>query len=158
MKVAVYPGSFAPITNGHMDVLNRACRIFDKVIVLVAVNPNKKERFSAADRVKMIQEAVKGNDQVEVYSYDGSTVEFVRTHGAKHIIRGLRAVTDFDYEYQLASAYDYADSSIDTVFLMAKSEKTFINSSMIVSMFESGIDISKLVPESVVKYLKSRKN
>ena len=158
MKVAVYPGSFDPITNGHMDVLNRACNIVDKVIVLVAVNANKKERFSAEDRVAMIKEATKGNPQVEVYSYDGSTVDFVRAHNAKHIIRGLRAVTDFDYEFQLASAYDFADSTIDTVFLMAKSEKTFINSSMIVSMYDSGIDVSKLVPDSVIKYLKTRKN
>ena len=156
MKVAVYPGSFAPITNGHMDVLNRACRIFDKVIVLVAVNPNKKERFSAADRVKMIQEAVKGNDQVEVYSYDGSTVEFVRTHGAKHIIRGLRAVTDFDYEFSLMEANKYIDPSIESVFFMASKDYSFISSSAIDSMYKSGVDISKLVPDSVIKMYKKR--
>ena len=158
MKIAVYPGSFDPITNGHMDILNRACRIFDKVIVLVAVNPNKNSRFSPSDRVNMIKEATADNPQVEVYSDSGSTVNFAKEHHATHLIRGLRAVTDFDYEFQLASAYDFADSSIDTIFLMSKGEKTFINSSMIVSLFDSGVDVSSLVPNSVMKYLKTRKN
>lgn len=153
MKIAIYPGSFDPITNGHLDVLERALNIFDKVIVLVAVNPNKKSRFSIKDRVAMIKEAMAGHENVEVDSWSGLTVEYAKAHGATHLIRGLRAVTDFDYEFQLASANDFADSSIDTVFLMSKVEKSFINSSMIMQLHENGVDISNLVPASVIKRL-----
>ena len=153
MKIAIYPGSFDPITNGHLDVLNRAMKIFDKVIVLVAVNKNKKSRFSSQERVKMIKEAV-DNPNIVVDSYDGLTVEYAKKHNATHLIRGLRAVTDFDYEFQLASANDFIDENIDTVFLMSKKEKSFINSSMIMDLYANGVDVSDLVPESVSKRLK----
>ena len=153
MKIAVYPGSFDPITNGHLEILKRALNIFDRVIVLVAVNPTKQTRFSSEERVAMIKEAVK-DDRVEVDSFDGLTVEYAKAHGAKHLIRGLRAVTDFEYEFSLASANDFIDSSVDSVFLMSKAEKSFINSSMIMELFQSGVDISALVPASVIKRLK----
>ena len=154
MKVAVYPGSFDPITNGHLDVLKRALEIFDKVIVLVAFNPNKKSRFLPEERMEMISEAMENDPRVEVDCYDGLTVEYARSKGAMHLIRGLRAVTDFEYEFQLASANDFIDSSIDTVFLMSKSDKSFINSSMIMELYEQGVDISDLVPFSVYRRLK----
>ena len=153
MRTAIYPGSFDPITNGHLDILNRALEIFDKVIVLVAVNPNKKSRFSVEERIAMIKEAV-NNPNMEVDSYEGLTVEYAKAHGAKHLIRGLRAVTDFEYEFQLATANDFIDSSIDSVFLMSKNDKSFINSSMIVELYRQGQDVSSLVPPSVVKRLK----
>ena len=153
MKIAVYPGSFDPITNGHLEILDRALNIFDKVIMLVAVNPNKKTRFSAEERVAMIKEAV-NNPRVEVDSFDGLTVKYAKENGAHHLIRGLRAVTDFEYEFSLASANDYIDESIDTVFLMSKVEKSFINSSMIMELYQSGVDVSALVPASVLKRLK----
>lgn len=153
MKIAVYPGSFDPITNGHLDILERALKIFDKVIVLVAVNSNKSSRFSIKDRVDMIKEAV-NNPNVEVDYTDGLTVDYAKKHGATHLIRGLRAVTDFEYEFQLASANDFIDSTIDSVFLMSKHEKSFINSSMIVELYKQGIDVSPLVPPSVIKRLK----
>lgn len=153
MKVAIYPGSFDPITYGHLEILKRALNIFDKVIVLVAINDAKKARFSVEERVAMIREAIE-DKRVEVDSYKGLTVEYAKNHGASHLIRGLRAVTDFEYEFSLASANDYIDSSIDTVFLMSKAEKSFINSSMIMGLHESGIDVSDLVPPSVVKRLK----
>jgi len=153
MKIAVYPGSFDPITNGHLEILHRALNIFDKVIMLVAVNPSKKTRFSPEERVAMIKEAV-NNPRVEVDSYDGLTVKYAKEHGAHHLIRGLRAVTDFEYEFSLASANDYIDESIDTVFLMSKAEKSFINSSMIMELHQKGVDISSLVPPSVLKRLK----
>ena len=154
MKVAIYPGSFDPITNGHLDILYRALGIFDKVIVLIAVNPNKKSRFSPKERKAMIEEAVNNNPKVVVDTYEGLTVKYAREHDAKYLIRGLRAVTDFEYEFQLATANDFADSSIDTVFLMSKNDKSFINSSMIMELHEKGIDVSGLVPESVSKRLK----
>ena len=153
MRIAVYPGSFDPITNGHLDILNRALEIFDKVIVLIAVNPNKNSRFSIEDRIAMIKEAV-DNPNIEVDTYQGLTVEYAKAHGAKHLIRGLRAVTDFEYEFQLATANDFIDSSIDSVFLMSKNDKSFINSSMIVELYHQGQDVSSLVPPSVIKRLK----
>ena len=153
MKVAIYPGSFDPITNGHLDILNRALKIFDKVIVLVAVNPNKSSRFSVQERIDMIKEAV-DNPNVEVDSTSGLTVEYAKKVGATHLIRGLRAVTDFEYEFQLASANDFIDSSIDSVFLMSKNDKSFINSSMIIELHRQGKDVSSLVPPSVIKRLK----
>ena len=152
MKIAVYPGSFDPITNGHLEILKRALNIFDRVIMLVAVNPEKKTRFSAEERVAMIKETV-DSDKVLVDSYDGLTVEYAKKHGATHLIRGLRAVTDFEYEFSLASANDFIDSSIDTVFLMSKAEKSFINSSMIMELHQKGIDVSSLVPPAVIKRL-----
>lgn len=154
MKIAVYPGSFDPITNGHIDILNRACALFDKVIILVAHNPSKSFNFSVEERVEMIKEATKGNSKVEVTSDTGLTVEFAKKHNATHLIRGLRAVSDFEYEFQLASANEYIDPKIDTVFLMARGDKTFISSSSIMTMAKSRIDVSKLVPESVYKQIK----
>ena len=154
MKIAVYPGSFDPITNGHLDILDRACALFDKVIVLVANNPNKTSNFSVEERVEMILEACDGNKKIEVTSDSGLTVEFAKKHHATHLIRGLRAVSDFEYEFQLASANEYIDPKIDTVFLMARGDKTFISSSSIITMAKQGIDVSKLVPNSVLKRLK----
>ena len=153
MKVAIYPGSFDPITNGHLDILYRALKIFDKVIVLVAVNPHKSSRFSVEERVEMIKEAV-DSPNVEVDFTDGLTVEYAKRVGATHLIRGLRAVTDFEYEFQLASANDFIDSSIDSVFLMSKNDKSFINSSMIIELHRQGKDVSSLVPVSVLRRLK----
>ena len=154
MRIAVYPGSFDPITYGHLEVLKRALNIFDRVIVLVAINRDKdSSRFSVEDRVAMIREAV-DDERVIVDSHTGLTVEYAKKHGATHLIRGLRAVTDFEYEFSLASANDFIDPSIDTVFLMSKAEKSFINSSMIMELYQSGVDVSSLVPPSVIKRLK----
>ena len=154
MKIAVYPGSFDPITNGHLDILKRASSIFDKVIVLVAINQNKKSRFSIEDRVDMIKESIGDMDNVEVDSFEGLTVKYAKEHHATHLIRGLRAVSDFEYEFQLASVNEYADASIDMVFFMARGDKTFISSSAILELYKSGVDVSSLVPPSVIKRLK----
>ena len=154
MRIAVYPGSFDPITNGHLDILTRACRVFDKVIVLVAQNPNKKSNFSSEERVEMIKEAAKDISNVEVFADGGLAVKFAKEHGATHLIRGLRAVSDFEYEFQLASANEFVDSSIDMVFFMARGDKTFISSSAIMEMAKSGVDVSSLVPACVLKRIK----
>lgn len=151
MKRAVYPGSFDPITNGHLDILKRSLEVFEEVIVLVADNKDKKSRFSVKERVEMIKEATKGLKGVKVASTSGLTVEFAKKNHAKHLIRGLRAVTDFEYEFALAEANRYIDDSIDVVFFMANSESSFISSSIIDEMSKSNVDISKLVPKSVVK-------
>ena len=153
MKKAIYPGSFDPITNGHLDVLKRALEVFDEIIILVAVNPRKKFNFSPEERVEMIKDATKGMKGVTVDFYEGLTVEYAKKHNANHLIRGLRAVTDFEYEFQLASANEYVDESIDMVFFMARGDKSFISSSGIMELARSGVDVSKLVPESVNKKL-----
>ena len=157
MKIAVYPGSFDPITNGHIDILDRALRVFDKVIVLVAYNNEKKSRFSAKERVEMIKEALKDYTNVEVDCTDKLTVTYAREHDARCLIRGLRAVTDFEYEFQLASANRYIDNTIDEIFFMSDTETSFISSSMIDQLYYSGVDISRLVPFSVVKAYKNKK-
>ena len=154
MKVAIYPGSFDPITNGHLDVLKRSLEVFDKVIALVAVNPDKHSRFSPEERVAMIKEATQDLENVEVDYSTGLTVEYAKKHNAKHLIRGLRAVTDFEYEFQLAVANEFADNEIDMVFFMSRSETSYITSSMIMELYKNGVDVSTLVPNSVIKRLK----
>ena len=154
MKIAIYPGSFDPITNGHLDILKRALTVFDKVVVLVAINPDKKGRFPIEERVEMIKEAVADLPNVEVDSWEGLTVEYANRIGAKHLIRGLRAVTDFEYEYQLSSANEIIDKSIDMVFFMSRGETSTLNSSTIMQFHQHGYDVSKLVPPSVYKRLK----
>lgn len=151
MKKAVYPGSFDPITNGHLDVLKRSLEVFDEVTVLVADNPEKKSRFTSKERVEMIKEATKGMKGVKVDSCQGLTVSYAKKIGAKHLVRGLRAVTDFEYEFSYTEANRFIDKSIDIVFFMADAEHSFISSSSIDELYKSGIDISKLVPQSVVK-------
>ena len=157
MKKAIYPGSFDPITNGHLDILKRALKVFDEVIVLVASNPNKKSRFSANERVKMVSEAVKGFKGVSVDSTNELTVEYAKKHGASHLIRGLRAVSDFEYEFSLSATNEFIDNSIDMVFFMSHSETNFISSSSVDELYRNGVDISKLVPPSVMKMYKSKK-
>ena len=151
MKIGVYPGSFDPITNGHLDVLKRALQVFDKVILLLAVNPNKKGVFSPQERLTMMKAAVADLPGVEVDFTEGLTVDYCKKAGAKHIIRGLRAATDFEYEFQLSAANRYIDDSIDMVFFMATSNFSFISSSTINELQKNGADISKLVPPSVVE-------
>lgn len=158
MKIAVYPGSFDPVTNGHIDILERALKIFDKVIVLVAINPMKKTRFNVIDRVKMLKESTKkyGN-KVLVDETPGLTIQYAKKVGATHLIRGLRAVSDFEYEFKLSAGNEFVDSEIDMVFLMSHKETSFISSSTIDDLFKSGVDISPLVPIAVVKMYKSKK-
>lgn len=150
MKIAVYPGSFDPITIGHMDILGRALEIFDKVIVGVAINPKKKGVFPIEERIRIIQEATKDMKGVEVDSIEGLTVNYAKKVGAVALIRGLRAVTDFEYEFQLSAANTFADSSIETVFFMSRQETTFISSSAINELYSNGVDISSLVPPAVM--------
>ena len=156
MKKAVYPGSFDPITNGHLDILKRSLEAFDEVVVLVAENESKKSRFTSEERVSMIKDAVKDLKGVMVDSTRGLTVDYANKVGAKHLIRGLRAVTDFEYEFALAKAYKSIDKSIDIVFFMADPSNTFISSSAIDEMAKAKEDISKFVPESVVKMYKKK--
>lgn len=151
MKVAVYAGSFDPITNGHLDIIKRAAEAFDELVVLLAVNPAKKGVFTPEERLRMVQEAVKDLDHVRVDYTEGLTVDYCQKIGSKHLIRGLRAVTDFEYEFQLAAANKYLNPNIDMVFFMSNSATAFISSSMINQLRKSGADITALVPASVIE-------
>lgn len=156
-RIAIYPGSFDPITNGHLDILKRALKAFDEVIILVAENESKKCRFTVQERLEMIQETLHGLDGVSVDSTNGLTVQYAKEHGAKFLIRGLRAVSDFEYEFTLNAANEFIDHNVDTVYFMSTIGRNFISSSYIDSLYSSGIDISDLVPLAVVKKYKEKK-
>ena len=156
MKIAIYPGSFDPITNGHLDVLNTSAEIFDKVIIAVARNSEKNAFLSVDERVKLIRESVGHIENVEVDSFDGLTIEYARKKGAEVLIRGLRAVSDFEYEMQLSQTNSALAPDIQTVFLITKPEYNFISSSTVREILQNNGDISKFVPKPVFEYLTNR--
>lgn len=157
MKIAIYPGSFDPITNGHLDVLKTAAAIFDKVIIAVAYNAEKKGGFlTVDDRVNLIKEAVKDFTNVEVDSFHGLTVDYAKEKNAKVLIRGLRAVSDFEFEMQLSQTNSALDKEVKTIFLTTRPKYNFISSSSVREIIEFKGDISKFVPENVNKFLKAK--
>ncbi len=157
MKIAVYPGSFDPVTKGHIDILKNGAEIFDKVIIAVAKNSEKSAFLTVDERVKLIQESVKDIENVEVDSFDGLTIEYAKKCGAKVILRGLRAVSDFEYEMQLSQANSALSSDIKTIFLITKPKYNFISSRTIKEIYQNNGDISKFVPEPVYNFLEARK-
>jgi pantetheine-phosphate adenylyltransferase len=157
MKVAIYPGSFDPITKGHLDILKTGAEIFDKVIIAVAYNSAKKGFLPVKERVELIKKSIDGIDNVEVDSFDGLTIEYAKKKGAKVLIRGLRAVSDFEYELQLSQANSALSEDIKTVFLTTKPKYNFISSSTIKEIYINNGDISKFVPEAVYTYLTDMK-
>lgn len=155
-RIAIYPGSFDPITIGHIDIIKRSSKMFDEVIVLLAVNPNKKCRFSIEDRIEMLKESLKEFSNVTVDYFSGLIVTYAKNKGACAIIRGLRVVSDFEYEWSLSAANEFIDKDIEMVFLMAHKELAFISSSTINELFTSGVDITGLVPPIVIEKYKVR--
>jgi len=155
MKLAIYPGSFDPITNGHLDIIKRASELFDQVIVAVIKNPSKKAQFSLSDRVEMIKKCAPG---VTVESFDGLLVEYARQKGAKTIVRGLRAVSDFDYEFQMALTNRKMAPNIETIFLMTDYKYSYLSSSFVKHIAALGGDVSELVPAPIAKKLQKRGN
>ena len=160
IKIAVYPGSFDPVTKGHLDILERASSMFDKVIIAVLKNNSKKSYMPTADRVELIRESVsgiKGLNNVEVDSFDGLTIDYARKVGAKFLIRGLRAVSDFEYEMQLSQTNQAIAPEIGTVFLITKPKYNFISSGIVKELSFLCLDVSKFVPKSVVEYVEKKK-
>lgn len=161
MRVAIYPGSFDPVTNGHIDVIERAAKLFDKVLIAVIRNPEKKPRFSLDERVEMLKQSLKNDKnavpagrQVEVESFDGLLVEYARRKKASIIVRGLRAVSDFDYEFQMALTNRKMAPEIETLFFMTDYKYSYLSSNFVKQIAHSGGDISELVPKPVAEKLK----
>ncbi len=157
MKIAIYPGSFDPITKGHLDILKNASGIFDKIIIAVARNGEKKGFLSTEERVELIKKSIEGLDNVEVDAFEGLTIEYAKKRGAEILIRGLRAVSDFEYEMQLSQTNSALCDEIKTVFLTTKPKYNFISSSTIREILQNNGDISKFVPQAVNEYLTQRR-
>jgi pantetheine-phosphate adenylyltransferase len=156
-KIAVYPGSFDPFTNGHLDVVNRALGIFDRLIVAVAANPDKRQPlFTVEERVQLIRESLKGRERVEVTSFTGLTVEYARSLGATTIVKGLRAYSDFDAELQQALMNRKLAPDIHTVFLMSGFAHIFVSSSILKDIASYGGKVSDLVPPPIARALKEK--
>jgi pantetheine-phosphate adenylyltransferase len=156
--IAVYPGTFDPITNGHSDLVHRAASLFDQVIVGIAANPGKTPLFDLEQRVAMAEQVLSGFDNVEVCGFSDLLVNFVHTKQAKVILRGLRAVSDFEYEMQLASMNRHLDATIETVFMTPSEETSFISASLVKEIALHGGDVSPFVQGDIVEALKFVKN
>lgn len=157
MKIAIYPGSFDPITKGHLDVLKTGAEIFDKVIIAVSNNSLKTGFLTVQERVDLIKASIEDLQNVEVDSFEGLTVEYAKKKNATIILRGLRAVSDFEYEMQLSQTNSALSEEIKTVFLITKPKYNFISSSTVKDIALLDGDISKFVPEPVCEYLKKSK-
>ncbi len=153
MTTAIYPGSFDPITNGHLDILKSGSEIFDKVIIAVSYNIEKKGFLSVEKRVELIKESVKDLKNVEVDSFEGLTVDYAKKRGTHVLLRGLRTSSDFEYELQLSQTNNYLSKDIKTVFLITKPEYNFISSSMVKEIMKNNGDFKQFVPDPVYKYL-----
>jgi len=158
MKIAIYPGSFDPVTKGHLDILKNASEIFDKVIIAVAHNGEKKGFLTIDQRVRLIKESIRDFTNVEVDAFKGLTIDYAKKRGAEVLIRGLRAVSDFEYEMQLSQTNSALCDDIKTVFLTTKPEYNFISSSTIKEILNNNGDISKFVPTPVFQFLAKGKN
>ncbi|DAB27296.1 MAG: pantetheine-phosphate adenylyltransferase [Sulfurimonas sp. RIFOXYD12_FULL_33_39] len=157
-KIALYPGTFDPITNGHYDIIERALKLFDEVIVAVAISTDKKPMFTLQERINMTKEAVKNLKNVKVLGFDNLTVELARTHNATVLIRGLRAVSDFEYELQLGYLNNSLDDKIETVYLMPKLQHAFISSSIVRNLLKFNAKTEHLVPKEVQEIITEMKS
>jgi pantetheine-phosphate adenylyltransferase len=154
MTIAMYPGSFDPVTNGHVDIIKRAAAIFDEVIVAVAVNSKKQPLFNAEERVELVQESLKHFPNVKVAKAEGLTVDFAKRYDARVLIRGLRAVSDFESEMQISGINRHLEPELETLFITADAAYSFLSSSIVKEAASYGADISKLVPPPVHKAIK----
>lgn len=155
-KKIVYPGSFDPVTNGHLDIVERAAKIFDEVIVSVFCNPNKEPVFTMDERVEMLKKSTKDLHNVRVDSFSGLTTKYVNSIGGEAILRGLRAVSDFEGEFQMASMNKHLDQEIETIFLMTDTKYAFLSSSVIKEAAYFNGNIKELVPDFVYQKLRNK--
>lgn len=155
-KIAIYPGSFDPITNGHLDLIERGLRIFDEIIVAIAVNPVKQPLFTIEERVELIQQVLKDHPRVKIDHFTGLLVDFVRQQNTNVILRGLRAVSDFDYEFQLALMNRRLAPQIETVFLMTSLKWVFLSSSILKEAVSLGGVVEDIVPPIVFQRLREK--
>lgn len=154
MATAVYPGSFDPVTLGHLDLIERAARMFDSVVVAVSNNPSKKHTFSVDERIAMLENAVRSIPQAEVDTFSGLLVDYLKTRKATIVIRGLRVISDLDYEFQMASMNRHLYSKVETVFLMPEERYTYLSSSMVKEVGRMGSPLDAFVPPFVARKLK----
>ena len=164
-KIALYPGTFDPVTNGHLDIMQRACRICDSLIIAVAENDKKYPLFDIEDRMNLISEAVKTSeklknhsDSIKIKSFNSLLIEFAKNNSVSMIIRGLRAVSDFDYEFQMAGMNSRLNSNIETIFLMASETNQFVASRFVKEVASFGGDVSTFVPSNVYQAIKKKYN
>lgn len=151
MRIAVYPGSFDPITNGHLDIINRASKIFDLIIVGVLINPDKKGIFEPDERVELIKKTVKSLPNVEVESFSGLLIHFMKNKNANTIIKGLRALSDFEYEFQMSLMNKKLDPTIETLFMMTSPQYSYLSSSSVKQVASFGGCVTDLVPDEVIQ-------
>jgi pantetheine-phosphate adenylyltransferase len=161
MRTAIYPGSFDPLTNGHLDVIQRAAKLFDRVIVAVAQNDTKQPLFTLAERLALVKAAIKHLPHVEADSFDGLLIEYAARQKAQAVVRGLRAVSDFEFEFQLALMNRKLNENVEAIFMMPKDTYTFLSSRIVKEIARLGGDVSSFVPPHVqtalIKKLKPRK-
>ncbi len=155
-RIATYPGSFDPITNGHVDLIQRGCHIFDRVLVAVLSNPEKEPLFDVTERIAMIRAVFRREPKVAVKGFSGLLVDFVRKERAHVVVRGLRAVSDFEYEFQMALMNRRLDPEVETIFLTPKEELSYLSSRLVKQVHELGGDVSSLVPPLVHRALRKR--
>jgi len=153
MKQAIYPGSFDPLTNGHLDIIERASRTFDNIIVAIADNVNKTHAFTLKERIKLVEGCTKGMKNVEVDTFQGLLVDFAHKRKVKTIVRGLRAVSDFEYEFQLANMNRKLAKDVETMFLMTGEASFYVSSRLVREVAQFGGDLREIVPEPVRKAL-----
>jgi len=154
--IAVYPGSFDPVTNGHIDIICRGLKVFDNIIVGVAQNSAKNNMFSVDERVEMLRESLGDNSRIRVDIIDGLLIDYVRSQGSNIIIRGLRAVSDFEYEFQLAQVNHTVEENIETMFMMTSVRYGYLSSSIVKEMGSLGGDIEDFVPECVLRRIREK--
>lgn len=157
MKTCIYPGSFDPITMGHLDIIERGSKMFDNVIVCILINSQKKPNFSLKDRVSMIEKSVKHLNNIKVDSYDGLLVDYAKENESNIILRGLRAVSDFENEFAMAAMNKNLSDEVETIFLMTRTKYSFLSSSMVREVALLGGDIKALVPQEIVGEVKKLK-
>ncbi|HEX9984620.1 MAG TPA: pantetheine-phosphate adenylyltransferase [Thermoanaerobaculia bacterium] len=156
MRIAVYPGSFDPLTNGHLDIIRRVSRLFDRVVVAVLENEGKAPLFSVTERMELITRCTRDLTGVEVQSFSGLLVDFMRRLDARVVIRGIRAVSDYEYELQMALMNRELNADVETMFMLPAVEYTFVSSRLVKEVFRLGGDVSHLVPATVLDALKAR--